>query len=122
MSNQADFKSAERIYNQLCAVLDSYDWKYVSNEQEKTVSFVMTGEDVPMNFTACVDAERQLIRLLSPLPFKFAENKRLEGAVVTSAANFAIADGCFQYDVTDGETIFVITTSYRGSLDRKSVV
>ena len=116
MASEHDMKLTQTIYNQICAVMDARGWKYDKHEQDNVVHFTVVGEDIPMEFIAYIDVERQLVRLMSQLPFKFAEDKRIEGAIVTSSANYAIADGCFQYDITDGEIIFKMTSSYRDSL------
>lgn len=116
MANEQDLKLAKTIYNQICDVMDARGWKYNKHEENNVVHFTVVGEDIPMEFIAFVDVERQIVSLMSQLPFKFAADKRLEGAIVTSSANYAIADGCFQYDITDGEIGFKITSSYRNSL------
>lgn len=96
--------------------MDAKKWRYDKHEEDNAIHFTVVGEDIPMEFVAHVDTERQLVRLISQLPFKFAQDKRLEGAIVTSSANYAIVDGCFQYDITDGEILFKLTSSYRDSL------
>ena len=116
MANEQDLKLIKTIYNQICAVIDARGWKYDKHEEDNAVHFTVVGEDIPMEFIAHVDVERQLVRLISQLPFKFAADKRMEGAIVTSCANNAIVDGCFQYDITDGEIVFKLTSSYRDSL------
>ena len=116
MPSEQDLKLAKTMYDQICAVMDAKGWKYDKNEKDYVVHSTVVGEDIPMAFVAHVDVERQLVRLISQLPFKFASDKRMEGAIVTSCANYAIVDGCFQYDITDGEIIFKLTSSYRDSL------
>ena len=116
MANQMDAKTAKNIYAQLCNVLDKRKWKYDKFDDKLAVSFTVKGEDIPMDFIFSVDDERQLVRLKSPLTFNFAEDKRLEGAIVTSRANCMLVDGYFEYDITDGETAFKVTTSCRDSI------
>lgn len=116
MADEKDLKLAKTIYGQICSVMDARNWKYTKREDHGSVHFTVVGEDIPMEFIARVDVERQLVSLMSQLPFKFAEDKRMEGAIVTSCANYAIVDGCFQYDITDGEILFKLTSCYRDSL------
>lgn len=111
-----ELKTAIIIYSQLCNALDSRNWKYDKYDEELAIHFVVKGEDIPMEFTFGVDAERQLVRLMSTLPFSFAEDKRLEGAIITSRINYMLVDGYFEYDITDGEISFKLTTSFRDSL------
>jgi hypothetical protein len=62
-----------------------------------------------------VDANRQLVRLLSMLNFKFPEDKRVEGAIATTVASYGMVDGSFDFDLNDGSVIFRMTASYRES-------
>ena len=68
-----------------------------------------------MQFILIVDAERQLIRLLSPMPFKMSEAKRLEGAIAACVASYGMLDGSFDYDLSNGRISFRMTASFRSS-------
>ena len=61
-----------------------------------------------------VDDDRQLVRVVSPMPFEMSENKRIEGAIATCAATYTLADGSFDYDLMRGKIYFRLTSSYRG--------
>lgn len=67
------------------------------------------GDDLPMQFILIVDGERQLIRLLSPMPYAMSEDKRIGGALATCAASYSMPDGSFDYDLSDGSIIFRMT-------------
>ena len=69
-----------------------------------------------MEFIVHCDADRQLIRLMSFLPFKISDAKRVEGAIATCHANYLLADGSFDYNLGDGTIIFRMTSSFRESL------
>lgn len=43
------------------------------------------------------------------------EDKRAHGAIAVCVANNGLNDGCFDYDVRDGEIRFRLTSSYRES-------
>lgn len=112
-------KRALEVYDTLCAALDKLNFKYKKEGKDGddyVIRFGMVGDDLPMDFVMFVDGKRQLVRILSPLPFVFSEDKRLEGAIVTCRANYRMVNGCFDYDYKTGRTLFKITTSYRGSL------
>ena len=116
MSNKLDLKSAKMIYEQLCRVLDARDWNYDKYDDKYGIHFEVRGEDIPMEFLFSVDLEKQIVYLKSMLPFKFAEDKRIDGAIVVSRINCSLADGYYEYDITDGEMSYKITTSCRDSL------
>ena len=115
MADAALMARANEIYNGLCAALDARNWKYKKDEAALVVFFGVNGEDVPMQFIIKVDADRQLVRVMSPLPFKMSKEKRMEGAIATCVANYGMVDGSFDYDLSDGAISFRLTASYRES-------
>lgn len=116
MADQKQIKQAQETYKTLCAALDAKNWKYEKIADKLMVHFTVTGEDIPMDFLMFVDADRDLVRLMSQLPFKFDGAHRTEGALVTSYANYKLADGSFDYRMSDGAVYFRLTLSYRDSL------
>ena len=106
---------AQEVYQTLCDTLDARNWHYSKNEEKMSVSFGVNGDDLPMDFVIIVDANRQLVRLLSMLNFKFPEDKRVEGAIATTVASYGMVDGSFDFDLNDGSVIFRMTASSRES-------
>lgn len=104
--------SAEKVFKTLCATLDSRDWKYRRDEEKLRIECGVQGEDLPMDISITVDAKRQLIILLSHLPFIIPEDKRLDVAVAVSIVNDRLVDGSFDYDITDGHMFFRMTSSF----------
>ncbi len=109
-------KLAEQVYKTLCDAIDNRNWRYTKEEDRLLVRFGVSGDDIPMQFVLVVDAKRQLIRLMSPLPFKMSEAKRMEGAIATCVASYGMADGSFDYDLSDGTIVFRMTASFRESV------
>ena len=117
MVDEKKIASAKTVYTTLCEVLDHKQWKYEKDEKDLlTVHFLVRGDDIPMEFILIVDAENQLISLVSPLPFKMSESKRIDGAVATCVASYGLGDGSFDYDISDGKIMFRMTASFRESL------
>lgn len=106
---------AKNVYNTLCAAIERREWRFDKDEENLVVHFGVSGDDIPMQFIMVVDAERQLIRLLSPMAFKMSESKRMDGAIATCVASFGLADGSFDYDLADGTIVFRMTASFRES-------
>ncbi len=106
---------AQQVYSTLCGGIERRGWKFGKDEDKLLVHFGVRGEDIPMNFILIVDVERQLVRLMSPLPFKMSEEKRMEGAIATCVATYGMADGSFDYDLSNGEIVFRMTASFRES-------
>ena len=116
MTDAMKMEHAKQVYGILCDAIDRRSWKYGKDEEKLLVHFGVSGDDIPMNFILVVDADRQLIRLMSPMPFKFCQDKRMEGAIATCAASNTMADGNFDYDLSDGEVVFRMTASFRESV------
>ncbi len=109
-------KLAQQVYQTVCTALDARKWKYQKAEEKLAVHFVVNGDSLPMSFIIVTDAERQMIRVMVPLQQKFREEKRLEGAIATCAANYGMVDGGFDYGLSDGQVIFRATASFRESI------
>ncbi len=116
MADEKKIEIAKKVYNTLCNAIDNRSWKYSKDDEKLIVHFGVSGDDIAMNFIIVVDVERQLIRLLSPMPYKMSEEKRMEGAIATCVASFKMVDGSFDYDLSDGSIVFRMTASFRESL------
>lgn len=107
-----NYAAAAKVFNKIEAYFKSKDWKYDKNTEKLEFSYQVDGDDLPMRFTLFVDAERELIRLLSFIPFNYAEDKRVEGAVAVCTANFGMINGCFGYDISDGKIFHKLSVPY----------
>ena len=116
MVDEKKMELAKQVYQTLCEAIERREWNFGKDEEKLLVHFGVSGDDIPMKFILIVDAERQLIRLMSPMPFKMSESKRMEGAIATCAASFGMADGSFDYDLSDGTIVFRMTASFRESI------
>ncbi len=110
---EINYAAAARVFNRIDAYLKSKDWKYDKDTDRMQFSYQVGGDDLPMRFTLWVDAEREMIRSLSFLPFDFAEDKRIEGAVAVCVANYGMVNGCFGYDISDGTVFHKLAVSYK---------
>ena len=103
---------AQKVYQTLCAALDARNWKYKRDEENLRITCSARGDDLPMEINIAVDSNKQLIILLSHLPFIIPEDKRLDVAIATSVVNNKLVDGSFDYDITDGHMFFRMTSSF----------
>lgn len=116
MANEKELKLAGEAFDTLCNSMDDLKWHYEKDEEKMMIHLGVNGDDIPMEFVIHCDAERQLIRLMSFLPFKINEDKRIDAAMATSHANYLLADGSFDYNLGDGTILFRMTSSFRESL------
>lgn len=115
MADENKMELAQKVYATICSALDARGWHYGKDEEKLVVHFGVNGDDIPMQLIIAVDADRYMVRLLSPLPFKMSEGKRMEGAIAACAASYGMADGSFDYDLANGRIVFRMTACYRGS-------
>lgn len=115
MTDEEKKVAAEKVYADLCNALDNRNWHYQKHEEDLVITFDVSGDDIPMSFVFAVDAGRQLLRVFSKLPFTVPEDKRVDLAIATCAATNEILDGSFDYNITKGEIVFRLTTSFRES-------
>ena len=107
--------TAEKMYKTVIAALDEREWKYEREDEKLRVTYKVGGEDLPMHFIMWVDEEHELVRLVSPMLVNFPEDKRVEGAIATCYVTNTLANGCFEYDLSDGQTVFRMANTYAGS-------
>ena len=107
---------AVQTYNTLCAAIEKRNWRYDRDDEKLTVYFGVNGDDIPMRLIMRIDEERQVLQTLSPLPFEMSESKRIEGAIAACAASYGLADGYFEYDLSDGMIVYKLSTSFRESI------
>ena len=115
MSEENELVLAKTVFNDLCTMLEKREWSFQKYEEDLVVTFNATGEDIPMEFVIGVDAGRQLIRVLSRLPFTVPEDKRIDLAIAACVASNGLADGSFNYDIENGTIVFRLTASFRES-------
>lgn len=111
MSND-NMKLAVQTYNTICDILSDLNLKFSKLEDKLAVNLVFNGDDLPIDLYFAIDHEKEFFRLISFMPFSMDEDKRVEGAVVTSVANFGMPDGHFVYDITDGSIMYKQVASY----------
>lgn len=121
MANEKELALAKSVYETVCKSLDSRKWRYSGEEENLKIRINFNGDDIPMNFIIQIDAERELVSLLSFLHFDIVKEKRVEAALATCFINYMLADGSFDLSLGDGTILFRLTTSYRGSLVSKDI-
>lgn len=115
MAEVNEMAVAKTVYDDLCAALERRQWKFQKHDDDLVVTFSVAGEDIPMDFVLAVDAQRQLLRVFSKLPFAVPEDKRMDLAIATCVASCGLADGSFDYDIATGNIVFRLTASFRES-------
>ncbi len=110
--NAGAIRLAQGVYANLCAMLDSRDYRYARDDENMRVNLTMEGDGIPIEIYFIVNSERQYVQVLSPLPFSVPENKRVEMAVALAVVNDHFANGSFDFNINTGKIVFRLTTSY----------
>lgn len=116
MAGNRELKQARMAFDAICSAFDSVGWRYEKDEDELSVTSGAVGDDLPMPIQIKVNVEKELVMLLSQLPFTVPEDRRREMAVAVAKANNGLANGSFDYDLPEGDIVFRITASIRNSL------
>ncbi len=103
---------AEKMFETLCQTLDKRDWKYEKGTNGLYIDTGCAGEDIPIEIRVLVDADRQIVRVLSHMPVQVPEDKRLEMAIAISCVNNVLADGCFDFDIHEGLVFYRMGCNY----------
>ncbi len=116
MAELKNLEQAKDAFATLCRTLDKHEWSYNKDDENLSLKCGAQGDDLPMEFTIKVDADRMLVMLASHLPFVIQEDKRIDVAIAVSAVNNVLADGCFDYDIATGHLFFRMTNSFMESV------
>ena len=100
-------------YRTLISMMNNQGLKYTSFDDKLHVELGFNTDDLDVNLICIIDEERELVRILSFLPFKFPEDKRVEGAIAATVANHGLVNGSFDFDMSDGEMLFKCVNSYK---------
>ncbi len=115
-------KQSQSVYETVCKALDANDWHYTRHDEDLTITCGARGDDLPMDIVIIVNPRAQVVSLISPMPFKVDESKRVEGALAVCVANYGMVNGTFDYDLSDGEIRFRIVSSFRESILSEEVI
>ena len=74
MADEKNLARAKQAYQALCKMLDQEDWRYKKDDEKMSIETGARGDDLPIDLTIRVDAERQLVMLLSRLPYVIPED------------------------------------------------
>ena len=112
---EVNMAKAKEIFDALVNMLDTRDWKYDKFEEDLVIKSGIKGDDLPIEFIVVVKPKNQVVQLLSRLPFQIPEEKRVDAAIAVCVVNDSLVDGSFDYDITEGNITFRLTSSYRES-------
>ena len=116
MADNMELMYARSTYHTLCKTLDNMNLRYDRTDDELKVLLGFKGDAFDLQFLVLIDADRQLIRIISLLPFNMNEDKIVEGSIAVAGINYLLADGSFDIDLTEGHVMFKMVSTFRDSI------
>lgn len=109
-------KLGQSVYETVLEMFDDKGFHYEKHDDDFVITCTVTGEDIPMEILFAVRYERQIVQLVSPMPFTIPEDKRTEIALAITAVNDMLLDGNFDLDLAKGRISFRLAESYIESI------
>lgn len=118
MSKESEAKT---MYGTLCQTIDNMQWRYGKDEANLVILAAVVGQNLSIQLFIKVDQERQVMFLKSPMPYTIPQDKREVVATAVAAANFAMLNGSFEFDTTNGNLAFKMVVPFMQSIISESV-
>ena len=112
MSNENILAAAKETYELLCNTLTKLEFPFERKDEELCIISHVRGDDLPIDMLVSVEAEKQMVLVLSRMPLVVPEDKRLDMALAVSFVNNMLVDGCFDYDINSGRVTYRMTNSF----------
>lgn len=122
MDDERKMQQARKAYDTCIKMFDNRNWHYRNDDEKMHIECKVSGDDLPMEIDFYIKPKAMLIQVLSQLPFKAKEEKRVDMAVATQMANWQLMNGSFDFNMESGITVFRMTSSYRDSLISEELV
>ena len=110
----SDTGRGQRVYRMIKQYLTGKGLRFEAHEEDLMIAFPMYGGELPQRVFFRVLDERDMFQVLSVLPDRIPEDRRVDAAVAVAVANYGIVNGSFDLDVTDGEIRFRLAQCYKG--------
>lgn len=111
MSNSA---RGTQVYQMFKKHLEENNFKFDAHDDDLVLTMTVHGEDLPQPTIIRILDDRDVFQILSPIPSRIPEDKRVDAAVAVSVANYGMINGCFDLDMSDGEIRFRVAQGYKG--------
>jgi len=115
MSEEKKQQAADDMYEKLCSVFKANDWHGNKNENERTIEFSFQEDELLVLISGKIDADKEYITFISPIPFVVEEEKKLEVAVAVTEVNSHLLRGNFYFNIDKGLLYFHLSSCYAGS-------
>ena len=115
MADEKLLNQAQKVYQTICKAMNEDGWKCQKDDENLVIETNAQGDGLPIELFVDVEAERQIVQVLSRLPIKIPDDRRLDAALAVCAVNDKLAHGCFDFSVEKGTLFFRMSSSFRDS-------
>ena len=117
--DQTRITQTEQNADVLISMLNHRKLRYSIEEKTDTrthIRIIFTGRDLPMTLHILLRTDKQIVSVLSAMPFKITPEKRSDAAFAVIAANHGLIDGSFDLNMQSGERYFRLTSAFMGTV------
>ncbi len=118
-AEQNRIETVSRNTEVLISMLDRRELKYTIEERSEGRTHIrirFTGEDLPISLHIILRTDRQIVSVLSAMPFHISEERMQDAAIAVAAANHGLIDGSFDLNMKTGEIRFRLTSCFIGTV------
>ena len=101
-----------KVYEDICRTLAEEELSYDRNDEKLIVSCDVRKDGYPITVHFIVFPEKEIVQIMSLVPFRIAEDKRIEMALAIVDINNGFVIGSFDYDLSDGSIMFRMSNCY----------
>lgn len=116
MEQTEKLQQARTVYEAMCLAYEKDGLKFDRHDEDLTITFGMSGDDLPMEFVVVVIPDAQLVRVYSRLPVTAEEDRRVEAAMAVVYVNSKILNGSFDLRLENGTISFNVFSAFHGSV------
>lgn len=102
----------ESVYESFKKHFQDHGFHFEARDEDHVITATFGGDDLPMPLLIRVIDDREVVKLISSIPMKIPEEKRVDAAIAITAINYQLLNGCFQMDLSDGEVRYSMAQSF----------
>lgn len=112
---EEQLQAGSRAFETVCSAIEELGLKCDIDEDEMRIHLEVAGEDMPINIMFFVHPDREIVRMISPMPYIVPKERRLDMAVALTFVNTRLINGSYDLDMKTGNLRFRLVESYAGS-------
>lgn len=121
MADEKVLRQARNVFRTVCQTLDDRNWTYEKDEENLVVKCKVNGDDIPIFIKIIINVDLEIVSLYSHLPIEIPSKEIVPVAVAISAANLNMVNGNFDLNISNGNLLYRMASSFKESLLSKDM-